>query len=56
MPETANASTEAPGAIVVDQTEYRLSPEQWKAFCRRLDNPPKVVPALRQLFQESGAF
>jgi len=37
---------------VVDQTEYRLSADQWEEFCRRLDEPPKVIPALRQLFRE----
>ncbi len=46
------ASLEAANAVLVDQTEYRLSPDQWEAFCRRLDEPPKVIPALRQLFRE----
>lgn len=46
------ASLEAANSVVVDQTEYRLSPTEWEAFCRRLDELPKVIPALRQLFQE----
>ena len=46
------ASLEAASAVVVDQTEYRLSADQWEEFCRRLDEPPKVIPALRQLFRE----
>ncbi len=50
------ASLDAANAILVDQAEYRLSPDQWQAFCRRLDEPPKGVPALRQLFREPEVF
>lgn len=38
--------------MLADQTEFRLSPAQWKAFCERLDEPAKVIPALRDLFEE----
>jgi uncharacterized protein (DUF1778 family) len=50
------ASLDAANAVLVDQTEYRLPPAQWEAFCRRLDDPPKTVPALQQLFREDGPF
>jgi uncharacterized protein (DUF1778 family) len=50
------ASLDAAQAILVDQTVYRLPPEQWDAFCRRLDEPPKVLPALRRLFNEPDPF
>jgi uncharacterized protein (DUF1778 family) len=50
------ASLDAAHTILVDQTEFRLSPEQWEAFCARLDAPPQVVPALRQLFREPEPF
>ncbi len=50
------ASLEAANAVLVDQAEYRLSPDQWEAFCRRLDAPPKVIPELRQLFREQEPF
>jgi len=46
------ASLEAAHAVLADQTEFRLSPAQWKAFCERLDAPAKVIPALRDLFSE----
>jgi uncharacterized protein (DUF1778 family) len=46
------ASLDAARAILVDQTEFRLPPEQWEAFCARLDAPARTIPALRQLFSE----
>lgn len=50
------ASLNAAYAVLADQTEFRLSPEQWEAFCQRLDEPPKVIPALQQLFSEQEPF
>ena len=50
------ASLDAAHALLVDQTEFRLPPDQWEAFCRRLDEPPKVIPALRELFREQEPF
>jgi uncharacterized protein (DUF1778 family) len=50
------ASLDAANAILVDQTEFRLPPDQWEAFCQRLDEPPKVIPVLRQLFSEQEQF
>ena len=50
------ASLDAANAVLVDQNEYRLPPEQWDAFCRRLEDPPKTIPALQQLFREDGLF
>lgn len=50
------ASLDAAHAILVDQTEFRLPPDQWEAFCQRLDEPPKVIPALQQLFSEQEPF
>jgi len=46
------ASLEAAHAVLADQTEFRLTPAQWKAFCERLDAPARVIPALRDLFSE----
>ncbi len=46
------ASLDAAHAVLVDQTEFRLPPEQWQAFCERLDEPAQVIPALRDLFSE----
>jgi uncharacterized protein (DUF1778 family) len=50
------ASLDAAHGILVDQSEFRVSPEQWKAFCERLDAPPKVVPELKKLFSEPDPF
>jgi uncharacterized protein (DUF1778 family) len=50
------ASLDAARAILVDQTEFRLPPEQWEAFCERLDAPAKSIPALRQLFTEAEPY
>ncbi|HLK57908.1 MAG TPA: DUF1778 domain-containing protein [Chthonomonadaceae bacterium] len=50
------ASLNAAHAILVDQTAFRLPPEQWEAFCERLDAPAKTIPALRQLFSEAEPY
>ncbi len=50
------ASLDAANVILMYQTEFRLPPDQWEAFCERLDAPPKVVPELQQLFSEPEPF
>jgi uncharacterized protein (DUF1778 family) len=50
------ASLDAANAILMNQTEFRLPPDQWEAFCEHLDAPPKVVPALQRLFSEPEPF
>src|SRR5689334_2108478 len=50
------ASLDAAHAVLVDQTEFRLPPDQWETFCQRLDAPPKTILALRQLFSEPDRF
>ena len=47
------ASLDAAHAVLMDQTEFRLPPEQWEAFCQRLDAPPQTVPALGRLLNEA---
>ena len=49
-------SLDAAQTLLANQTVFRLSPEQWEAFCERLDAPPRVVPELRQLFSEPDPF
>lgn len=46
------ASLDAAHDVLADQTEFRLPPEQWKAFCELLDAPAKVISGLRDLFSE----
>lgn len=50
------ASLDAANAVLAEQTEFCLPPDQWEAFCQRLDAPPKVIPELRQLFSEPEPF
>lgn len=50
------ASLDAARAVLADQTRFRLPPDQWDAFCERLDAPPQVVPALRELFSGPDPF
>lgn len=49
-------SLDAARALLIDQTEFRLTPEQWVAFCERLDAPPQTIPALRRLFDEPEPY
>ena len=46
-------SLDAANAILADQTEFRLTAEEWGAFCERLDAPARVIPALYDLFSET---
>jgi uncharacterized protein (DUF1778 family) len=46
------ASLDAAHTVLANQTEFRLPPAQWEAFCERLDAPAKVIPALKDLFRE----
>ena len=48
------SSLAAAHAVLVDLSEFRLTPEQWEAFGDRLDAPPKEIPALRELFKEKA--
>jgi uncharacterized protein (DUF1778 family) len=50
------ASLDAAHAVLADQTAFRLSADQWKAFCQRLDEPARVIPQLSQLFSEPEPF
>ena len=50
------ASLDAAHAVLEEQTEFRLSAEQWQTFCQRLDAPAKTIPTLRRLFSESEPF
>ncbi|AGY58021.1 DUF1778 domain-containing protein [Gloeobacter kilaueensis] len=50
------ASLNAAHMLLVDQTVFQLPPDQWEAFCQRLDEPPKVIPALQTLFNERDPF
>ena len=53
MPDT---SVEPTDTIVPEPIEFWLSLEQWEAFCQRLGEPPKVIPALQRLFSEPELY
>jgi uncharacterized protein (DUF1778 family) len=40
----------------LDQTLFHLPPDQWQAFCQRLDQPPQTNPALQKLFREQSPW
>ena len=50
------SSLDAAQTIIADQTEFRLPPEHWEAFCQRLDDATRTIPALRDLFGESEPY
>ena len=49
-------SLDAAQAILAEQNQFRLTPQQWERFCQHLEAPPKVIPALAQLFSEPDPF
>jgi uncharacterized protein (DUF1778 family) len=42
-------------SVLADQTRFVLDDEAWDAFMRRLDEPARVVPALREAVERSDA-
>lgn len=57
-PEPKGALREAmqAHAVLIDQTEIRLPPERWEAFCQLLDKPPRNSEGLRRLFAEKAPW
>lgn len=37
---------------VAEQCHFSLDEEKWAKLCEALDQPPREIPALRQLFSE----
>ena len=42
--------------VLAEQVDIILSPTQWAAFRRALDAPPRVIPALQNLFTQTSVF
>ncbi len=38
----------------IDKVRFELTQEQWEEFQRRLEEPAKVHPKLRELLQQKG--
>lgn len=47
---------EAAQQIIAERTHFKLSAEQWEAFCQALDAPARAIPALRRLLTKPGVF
>jgi uncharacterized protein (DUF1778 family) len=41
---------------LAEQNEFRLPPEQWRAFLAALDKPAESIPALRSLLTEPSVI
>ncbi len=53
MIETARREAQT---VIADQTHFVLEPEQWDAFVKALDKPPKDNPRLRALFERKAPW
>ena len=38
--------------MITEQTHFFLNKEKWEELCEALDQSPREIPALRQLFSE----
>lgn len=45
-------SVEAAEALELDNAHFLVSREDYDAFLKKLDEPPRSIPALRQLFSD----
>jgi len=50
------SSREVAERALAEQTGFLLSSEQYAAFCRALDEPPREIPALRELFERPEPY
>lgn len=46
------SSLDAAEALELDNADFVLSPKDYKAFLKMLDEPPRTIPALQKLFSE----
>lgn len=42
--------------IVAEDSKTKLSKQEWKRFCQRLDEPARDLPELRRLMREPSIF
>lgn len=49
-------SIEAAETLELDNANFVVSPENYKAFLAVLDTPPRYIPALRKLFSEPSVI
>jgi len=47
---------EAAQHVLAEQVDIVMPPEEWEAFRKALDAPPRRIPALKKLLTEPGIF
>lgn len=47
---------EAAQHVLAEQVDIAMPPEEWEAFCKALDAPPRRIPALQKLLTEPSVF
>src|SRR6266581_818529 len=47
---------EAAQQVLAEQVDIVMPPAEWEAFCKALDEPPRVIPALKKLLTEASVF
>jgi uncharacterized protein (DUF1778 family) len=47
---------EAAQQVLADQVDIVMPPEEWEAFRKALDAPPREIPALKKLLAEASVF
>ncbi len=52
----SNKENDEDKALELDNANFVVSREEYEQFSAALDEPPKSIPALRQLFSEEIAF
>jgi uncharacterized protein (DUF1778 family) len=50
------ASLDAANAVLDDGCAIRMNPEAFDEFTRRLDEPARIIPELRELFNRPSTF
>jgi uncharacterized protein (DUF1778 family) len=52
-----NHAFQAASQMVADETQFRMTPDQFKQFCRALDAPPaKNLKAMQKLLNEPSVL
>lgn len=50
------SSLEAANEVLAAQPLILMGPEEYDAFCKRLDEAPRAIPELQKLFAEPSTF
>ena len=50
------AATHEARRVLADRTQFHLDEPAWDEFMTRLEQPPRVPPGLRKLFEKPSVF